>query len=889
MPPPRRLADLLENYGFAREAELRVVVTGEKVIRSPSEEIVHASTFLNWFRLGHMVQCQGHGHLNHDEKNAYRILQEYVNAVYFSSSSLDHLFKNTWFEFPHMAQDDLLPTMFNSFFTEIARKQREARKNGLPLMPRHTNRQDDLKLYNFLMYEMCDFPAHHHHINLVTKGRLAAANIAFCQRIAAHCAWSIVRSTLGITVPQVFPDRGPLIRPCPWLDFEADRSDSLQGWPEYLWHIDTAQLVYLGTDPVRRQRFRLTDTGDIGRPDYVAVSHTWGRWIDNELPGFILPGGFQYPIPRNKTFDVAELPQSLQTFTRLNNISAAYVWLDLVCIPQGEDDALTPDDRDTRLREIARQGSIFHHADRAIAWLHDVQHLSCLASMFELSCLLEINVPGSCLTCEKLSLGLRRRKRQLAQRIRGKRTGLMSPPKAAGVHRHYNLLKHCSETKFWLTSSWTFDRIDGSTGRIAETVEDGCFRRPASPWFTSLWTLQEICLRPDMWLATCDWRIMALEDGSRIPFIGLLAFLNIPPTSEGFARFIHESTARQFQELNDCVAYTHLDWLPGLDQIDILALGDRRQCTGRRAEAIMSALGATQWFDQVRAGTYTPETDLVMNKYPEKFIDEVKRLRPGSLMTTYTKIPASEENDAFHVQNADPFKLEDGEMIVMLHQVKPFPGRDGNGPSRLASGSLLPFNEQGSWYYFFQPAVPERLSNGQVQACLTTWRIQHSGTTLIQRACIFSSNRLSTLPTDKSEPLRVTFYGFTPSAMDDTSGQSRIVHNTSTKSFLHKMRNGVEVDDVHSWVASRPFEIHLLVTQDFFGTWATGLDSVLDPASTDTQMHLIWGLVLRGVEKEASRAEVRRYVKIGFFCIDHVTSSPLTLAEETTDLNWAVL
>ena len=33
-------------------------------------------------------------------------------------------------------------------------------------------------------------------------------------------------------------------------------------------------------------------------------------------------------------------------------------------------------------------------------------------------------------------------------------------------------------------------------------------------WFSSLWTLQEICLRPDMWLCNAGFEFFAVDNGA---------------------------------------------------------------------------------------------------------------------------------------------------------------------------------------------------------------------------------------------------------------------------------------------------------------------------------------------------------------------------------------
>lgn len=118
----------------------------------------------------------------------------------------------------------------------------------------------------------------------------------------------------------------------------------------------------------------------------MVISHTWVPWAVEA------PDGFPHPVTLNQAFSVESLPDSLQGFKRTNDMSADNLWLDIVCIPQGEDGALHEVDRAMRMREIARRAPIFRNADRAIAWLHDERDLSPLASMFELSILCTIGI-----------------------------------------------------------------------------------------------------------------------------------------------------------------------------------------------------------------------------------------------------------------------------------------------------------------------------------------------------------------------------------------------------------------------------------------------------------------------------------------------------------------
>lgn len=68
---------------------------------------------------------------------------------------------------------------------------------------------------------------------------------------------------------------------------------------------------------------------------------------------------------------------------------------------------------------------------------------------------------------------------------------------------------------------------------------------------------------------------------------------------------------------------TGLGTYMSLQQIDLLQLGERRYCKGRRSEAIMSVIGAALWYDEVMDGQYDPESDLILDKYSTKFVGEL--------------------------------------------------------------------------------------------------------------------------------------------------------------------------------------------------------------------------------------------------------------------------
>ena len=134
-------------------------------------------------------------------------------------------------------------------------------------------------------------------------------------------------------------------------------------------------------------------------------------------------------------------------------------------------------------------------------------------------------------------------------------------------------------------------------------------------WFTSLWTLQELCLRPDMWLSNASWDLLAVSKFAPIRLQELVGL------TEGGRRATREDYPHAIFDLCHAFHETDLsDIRQGWSQGTILSLGNRRYCHERRAEAIMSAIGATQCFQ-------TPEkreSDMVCRLYPMAFVHEVR-------------------------------------------------------------------------------------------------------------------------------------------------------------------------------------------------------------------------------------------------------------------------
>lgn len=191
----------------------------------------------------------------------------------------------------------------------------------------------------------------------------------------------------------------------------------------------------------------------ISRPVYTAISHTWGRWEKMErgrVKMTVVPGVGGWEVPENTIFDVKSLPTLLSKVPS----STRFVWFDLICIPQDH----SPKARD----EIARQAEIFRNASHSIIWLNKLQSWEGLRSTIAWMSLVYLNVdPDPFWKVPRDNPSLNQN---------GNFTGLFEP---------YN--------------------FSSDTLRKDMTI---------CSWFDSLWTLQEVCLRPDMWLCNCDWELL---------------------------------------------------------------------------------------------------------------------------------------------------------------------------------------------------------------------------------------------------------------------------------------------------------------------------------------------------------------------------------------------
>lgn len=121
-----------------------------------------------------------------------------------------------------------------------------------------------------------------------------------------------------------------------------------------------------------------------------------------------------------------------------------------------------------------------------------------------------------------------------------------------------------------------------------------------------------------MLIANKNWEFVALNDCA-IAFDEIVAL-------EYASRKANNDTPPSIAviQLKSLLTYTGLSQLASRTRCSILGLGRRRHCLGRRAEAIMAVLDATEWFTSA-ADDQEREKNLVLSLYPLKFVQEVQK------------------------------------------------------------------------------------------------------------------------------------------------------------------------------------------------------------------------------------------------------------------------
>ncbi|KAI6089416.1 hypothetical protein F4821DRAFT_231003 [Hypoxylon rubiginosum] len=348
-------------------------------------------------------------------------------------------------------------------------------------------------------------------------------------------------------------------------------------------------------------------------PEYTVVSHTWGRWKkDPKKYPKVDVSGVPWTIPPNDRFDVEDIGNILHSVPG----DSPYVWFDLVCIPQTRDGELGNRAR----QEIAKQAAIFSLAESTIVWFCNLDSFGPLEDLCHLLAVNAIRYPGGGKdACDRYC----QRIEKLLEEFR------------------------ITESSCPLKSQST----DLGSRRWDEFLHE---------WFSSLWTLQEACMRPDMWLCCSDMKpLISSATGSKIPLDCLLSLVSanadvtgewqFPSANESLTRFappggnirasleykVYEVAAVNliqspppfvFYFMRSVMAAGLIE-IPDITRMSILTLGSQRTCGNKtqRAEAIMSALGVTKWYRPNDGNIQSDEKQLVLGEYPLEFVNELRQ------------------------------------------------------------------------------------------------------------------------------------------------------------------------------------------------------------------------------------------------------------------------
>lgn len=475
------------------------------------------------------------------------------------------------------------------------------------------------------------------------------------------------------------------IDPCGWIP----QAKKMVHVPYYLWDKQDQQTVCT-------ENF-------IHLPEYTVVSHTWGRWKIKNAEDIALPG-IPWKIPQNTRFRVQSLPEILGKVPG----HGRYVWFDLVCIPQSTDDVLL---KSIEKQEIANQAAVFSHAETAVVWLNAIDDFGPLEDICHMLAMNVLRYPGpfdnarlkECL--ENLS---RLNKKLINE-------PLLTPLAQAGVK-----------------PSQGFQRWD----------------KVLDEWFSSLWTLQEACMRPDMWLCTRDWKpLESHASGTPIPLdcVLSLARLNaehlLPEANKLFAhpeisatkalpglvfneQESHESAKLIISPpscLYNFVLYASVAALidiPGIEPIRIITMSNQRECKrNRRAEAIMSVMDVTVWFEGHTSSQQNGDK-VILDRFPMLFVTEVREK-----LGDFDFFSSDIARDFWPNLNADPTSRSQLEGLKVR-------------------GTLLPFSEDRSRDILQLTLGNDPLTDRTLETHHTvcTWLIKADGSVTLPKANILMSS-----------------------------------------------------------------------------------------------------------------------------------------------------
>lgn len=465
----------------------------------------------------------------------------------------------------------------------------------------------------------------------------------------------------------------------------------LSSQPKYLW------------DTLLRRTVKFHEVQSCNTPQYTCISHTWCRWRQEPWQWAILPG-VPWSVPELTTYDVSQLPDEL------SRLGARYVWFDLSCIPQTGDQ--------TRMDiEISVQADISRGAHRCIAWMNHCQSFQGLNAVMEWLALKYLKTTTRPLDGRNAFGSLNGRLESLT----------------AQTQQAIELLQLPSDTP----------PRHGNNPASPERSSEKEVPEPAG-WSSSLWTLQEAALCPDLQLHAKDWTTLSDGSGQPITLTTLFLFIqetawtvwaegpvdnisfNDPRNYRNRVAILHVSTsANQPKAIRKALpkgvaALQRLRTRTGLQQvletlnsIAVLTNSNLRQYTGDRAPGIMSAIGVTDWY---RCRHLDAEgQQLVLNVYPLAFVREAASKLGAAFYSGLT------ENSRFDANRSTTVSATADDYV--------------------GSGTMLPISNTtgfGAFVDFFSNALNVGLITDH--SSVKGWRIDADGSVRLTSAGIMASS-----------------------------------------------------------------------------------------------------------------------------------------------------
>jgi hypothetical protein len=326
-------------------------------------------------------------------------------------------------------------------------------------------------------------------------------------------------------------------------------------------------------------------------PRYNVLSYTWGYFQDKAEPPLVVYG-LNWPVPgiKRSHFTVHTFHRAILAAATGIKHRCKWLWVDIACIPQ-EHTEETKEAELVRHQEIGRQVGIFHRAEESFAWFSSLNKID----LFE--------THGSLSTVEKITEHM-----NLAW------GGFDIPQDAT------NFLNEL-EDKIESFESWMSIIID-------------------HPWLLSLWTLQEMVLRPDAYTL--------FDDG----FLDInKTYHNIEADNEG-----GKTSPWRFSSIKNDVwslrtILTDRNRIKALEAAESIALSvEARPCKGQ----ISRILGTLQRLvdEQIRKGLTALEVEIPNTAYSMAQHRRVERKmdRILGIMQTYGIVcdpdPSGDDDDA---------------------------------------------------------------------------------------------------------------------------------------------------------------------------------------------------------------------------------------------------